>query len=67
MKILLMCNECGYQEWGREAQPLMNKIIMWNHVKRAHAQKAEQIMRRYQTLPDNFYGTKTLEPRVLQW
>lgn len=67
MKILLECNECGYQEWGRESQPLMNKIIMWNHMRKAHAQKAEQIMARYQTLPADFYGTRTLRERTLQW
>ncbi len=67
MKILLECTECRYQEWGRESQPLMNKIIMWNHVKRAHAHKAEQVMARHQMLPDNFYGTRTLRERTLQW
>lgn len=67
MNILLACHECGYQEWGREGRPLMNKIIMWNHVRRAHPRTAEQIMRRFETLPDNLYRIRGLEPRTLQW
>ncbi len=66
MKILLTCNECGYQEWGREGR-LMNKIIMWNHIKRAHAEKADEILRRFETLPDDFYGVRQAEPARLEW
>ncbi len=61
MKIILSCTECGYQDWGATQKPLMNKIIMWNHVKKAHAAIAERIMRMYQTLPSDLYDTRIRE------
>lgn len=50
-----MCVECGYEESGSLDGQLMNKIIMWNHVKKAHPRTADRIMRSYQTLPNNLY------------
>ena len=35
-KVMLTCRECGYQEWGVADRGLMNKIKMWNHVRRLH-------------------------------
>jgi hypothetical protein len=58
MKIILMCPECDYQEVSSSGKQLMNKIIMWNHVKKAHAHSAERIMRLYQTMPDNLYDVR---------
>lgn len=55
MKITLLCTECHYKEAGSSEKPLMNKIIMWNHVKRAHAGVAERLMRMYTTMPSEFY------------
>ncbi len=61
MKILLMCPECDYQEESSSGKELMNKIIMWNHVKVAHPHMAERIMRMYQTVPSNLYGVQQVE------
>ncbi len=36
MKVLLTCRECGHQEWGVANKEFMNKVMMWNHVRRAH-------------------------------
>ncbi len=36
MKVLLTCRECGHQDWGLAEKEFMNKVIMWNHVRRAH-------------------------------
>jgi hypothetical protein len=36
MKALLTCRECGHNEWGNHERPLINRIKMWNHAKRAH-------------------------------
>jgi hypothetical protein len=36
MEVLLTCRECGHQEWGQAEKEFMNKIKMWNHVRRAH-------------------------------
>jgi predicted small metal-binding protein len=58
MKILLTCPECDYQASSWSEKELMNKIIMWNHVKKAHARTAERIMRSYQTMPNNLYGVQ---------
>ena len=56
MKVLLSCIVCDHTEWGNSEKELLNKIIMWNHVKKAHASTAERIMNAYQTLPNNLYG-----------
>ena len=56
MTILLVCTECAYRESSSSEKKLMNKIIMWNHVKKAHPRTAERIMRIYETLPSNLYG-----------
>ena len=62
MNVLLTCTECEYETWGSTQKELMNKIVMWNHVKKAHAQRAEHIMKLYQTLPDNLYGMHAIQP-----
>lgn len=36
MTIVLTCTKCGYRASGSPEKPLMNRIIMWNHVKRSH-------------------------------
>lgn len=39
MKVLLTCRECGHQEKGDSNSGLMNRIKMWNHVQRSHADR----------------------------
>jgi hypothetical protein len=56
MKVLLTCTECTYQETGSSERTLMNKIIMWNHVKKAHPYLADRIMRVYNRVPDDLYN-----------
>ena len=58
MNLLLQCSECGYQESSASHKGLMNKIIMWNHVKKSHPRTAERIMRTYRTLPADLYGVR---------
>ena len=58
MQVLLSCTECDYEEWGSSNKELMNKIVMWNHVKKAHVGMADRIMRMYQTVPNNLYRTE---------
>ena len=54
MKVLLSCIECDHEEWGSSDKEVMNKIVMWNHVKKAHAATAERIMKIYlQARPDD--------------
>lgn len=36
MKVLITCRECGHQAWGRSENPFMNKVQLFNHVRRAH-------------------------------
>ena len=60
MNILLMCAECHYQEPSVSEKELMNKIIMWNHVKKAHPGMAERIMRIYTTVPSDLYGVRSV-------
>ena len=57
MKIQLLCNECGYEEWGSRDGLLINKIKMWNHLKRAHPMLAERMMQSNDTLPSTFFRT----------
>lgn len=57
MKISLVCSECEYREGSWSEKTLMNKIIMWNHVKREHPHLAERVMREHQALPDYLYRT----------
>lgn len=58
MKTLLVCPECSHRENGSSEKELMNKIIMWNHVKVTHPRTAERIMRIYQILPSNLYDVR---------
>jgi predicted small metal-binding protein len=55
MKVLLSCTECDFEEWGTTERELMNKIVMWNHIKKAHIGMADRILRMYQTVPNNLY------------
>ena len=41
--VLLVCTECGYEYKGSSGA-LMNKIIMWNHIKKEHGAIAERVM-----------------------
>jgi len=63
MQVLLSCTECPYQEVGTEEGQLMNKIIIWNHVKKEHPQTAERIMRLYQHVPSSLFNVHSLEPK----
>ena len=56
MEIVLTCSECSYQGNGSSKRGMMNKIIMWNHVKRAHPSVAERIMRMHTSVPNDIYG-----------
>jgi hypothetical protein len=57
MKVLLICSECDYREQSSSDRPLIHKIIMWNHVKKAHPKTAERIMRMYKVIPNDLYET----------
>ncbi len=59
MNVTLICTECGHQEASSASKHLMNKIIMWNHVKKAHPRMADRIMRMYKVVPNHLYGTVT--------
>lgn len=56
MKVTLICSECGHQEGSSSEKQLINKIIMWNHVKKVHPRTAERIMRHYKVVPNHLYG-----------
>lgn len=55
MQVLLSCTECSYQEIGHTDKELMNKIIVWNHVRKAHPQTADRVMRTYQHVPASLF------------
>lgn len=55
MQVLIACNECDFEQWGHDEGELMNKIIMWNHIKREHPALAERVLRMYQTVPNTIY------------
>jgi hypothetical protein len=40
MELVLTCRECGHREAGDSRNGLMSRIKMWNHVSRAHADRA---------------------------
>jgi predicted small metal-binding protein len=61
MQVLLSCTECNYQEVGHTEKELMNKIIIWNHVKKEHPQTAERVMRIYQHVPTSLFNIHTTE------
>ena len=63
MKVLLTCTECNYAEVSSADKVLMNKIIIWNHVKKAHS-GVEGVMRTYQLAPNHFYETRAGELRT---
>jgi len=56
MQVLLSCTECDYQEVGHTDKELMNKIIIWNHVKKDHPATAERVMRIYQRVPSSLFN-----------
>jgi len=62
MNLVLTCSECNYKTGGSTQKQLMNKIVMWNHVKRAHPQTADRIMRTYQTMPSDLYDVRERAP-----
>lgn len=64
MQVLLSCTECSYQERGTAEGHLMNKIIMWNHIKKDHPQTAERIMRTYERVPSTIYDMLPEETEV---
>lgn len=61
MQILLSCIECEFEDWGRTDSEMMNKITMWNHVRKSHAGTADHLMKMYQTLPNNLYTTHPMQ------
>ncbi len=61
MKTILTCIECGHKEESVSGTELMNKIIMWNHIKSCHPEFAARVMRTYSKVPTNIYD-KTLSP-----
>ncbi|HVV38983.1 MAG TPA: hypothetical protein VHD31_01525 [Candidatus Paceibacterota bacterium] len=62
MNVILNCSECSYQAQGSTQKELMNKIVMWNHVKRAHPQTAERVMRSYSIMPTDLYDVRQVVP-----
>lgn len=59
-KILLMCTECSFRETGFQEKELMNKIIMWTHMKKAHPHIADQ-MTRYKVAPEEPYKVQLMQ------
>jgi len=57
-KIVLMCTECDFRETGSQEKELMNKIIMWNHMKNVHPRTADNITRMYETVPNKLYNVR---------
>ena len=55
MQVLLSCTECSYSQMGHTEKELMNKIIIWNHVKKEHPATAERVMRVYQRVPSSLF------------
>ena len=43
-QIVIVCSECGHQEWGRTDAPLMNKIKLFNHANKRHPESVEEVM-----------------------
>ena len=37
--VLLTCRQCGHHDTGTSEGGLMNRIKMWNHVNRSHADR----------------------------
>jgi hypothetical protein len=56
MDTLLRCNQCGAEEPGSSHGTLMNKIKMWNHLKREHPMLAERIIKTHDIMPTSFYS-----------
>ncbi len=59
MQVLLSCTECDYEEVGHTEKELMNKIIIWNHIKKEHPATAERVMRIYQHVPTSLFKVET--------
>ena len=63
MKVLLTCRECGHQDWGSSDKEFMNKVKMWNHVRRDHpyidATKIRLVMK---TSFPYQYESRTMQP-----
>jgi predicted small metal-binding protein len=58
MKVLLTCSECDFREFGSSEKELMNKIIVWNHLKHEHPRMADRIMRMYKTAPNSIFDVQ---------
>ena len=58
MKVLLTCSQCDFTEYGSSEKELINKMVMWNHLKSEHPSMAERIMRMYKTAPNNIFGVQ---------
>jgi hypothetical protein len=41
---------------GHTEKELMNKIIIWNHVKKTHPATAERVMRIYSRVPSSLFN-----------
>ena len=53
-----MCKECAYQRAGPSENSFMHKIVMWNHIKKAHPALSARVLRLHERLPENLYATK---------
>lgn len=53
-KIMLMCTECDFSKAASPEKKLINKIVMWNHMKKAHPSFADA-MTRYKIAPNKPY------------
>lgn len=56
-KIVLMCTECSFCETGSKEKELMNEIVMWKHMKKAHPRIAES-MTKYHAVPEEPYKVR---------
>ena len=57
-EIVLMCTECDFSKTASQDNELMNKIIMWNHMKSAHPRIAEGITRMHKIVPNKLYNVR---------
>jgi hypothetical protein len=66
MQVLLSCTECDYKEHGHTEKELMNKIIIWNHIKKEHPSTAERVMRLYQHVPSSLFHVTTDKEVIIE-
>ena len=60
---ILRCNRCGHEERGGTGI-LMDRIKMWNHLKREHPLLAERIMRSHDVMPAGLYSRLSATPHT---